>query len=129
MVSASKPPYLRPSPAPQVLIPDAGKAVRLTPHASWQFLRLGRRVAGLELTFTNTCQHSRGKVALDSGDKLLWQYQGQQWRLTVAIASYQGRHDATRQQRHAYIAEHYGRWFDFTPVIGLLALTEARLYR
>jgi len=60
-----------------------------------------------------------GEVALESGDKLLWQYQGHQWRLTVAIASYQGRDDATRKQRHAYIAEYYGRWFDFTPVTGL----------
>ena len=108
------------SPAPQVLTPDEGKAAGFTLHAGWQFLRLGRRVAGLEVHFTNSMPALAGAVALESGDKLFWQYQGQQWRLTVATASYQGRDDATRVRRHAYVAEHYGRWFDFTPVKGLL---------
>ncbi len=65
--------------------------------------------------FTNSMPALAGAVALESGDKLFWQYQWQQWRLTVATASNQGRDDATRARRHAYVAEHYGRWFDFTP--------------
>ncbi len=108
------------SPAPQVLTPDAGRAAGFTPHAGWQFLRLGRRVAGLEVHFTNSMPALAGAVALESGDKLFWQYQGQQWRLTVATASYQGCDDAARARRHAYVAERYSRWFGFTPVIGLL---------
>ncbi len=108
------------SPAPEVLTPD--EAVGFKPGAGWQFLRLGRRVAGLEVNFTNSMPALAGMVALDSGDKLFWQYQGSQWRLTVATARYQGRDDAIRAQRHAYVAKCYSGWFDFTPV-------KDRLYR
>ena len=107
------------SPAPEVLTPD--EAVGFTPRAGWQFLRLGRRVAGLEVNFTNSMPALAGAVALkESGDKLFWQYQGQQWRLTVITADYQGRGDAVRAEREAYVAARYCRWFDFTPVKSLL---------
>jgi len=110
------------SPAPQVLTPNEAKAAWLPwSNAGWQFLRLGRRVAGLEVNFTNSMPALDGAVALKSGgDKLFWQYQGQQWRLTVATASHRGRGEAIRARRHAYVAKHYGSWFDFTPVIKLL---------
>lgn len=109
------------SPAPEVLTPD--EAVGFKPGAGWQFLRLGRRVAGLEVNFTNSMPLLSGMVALESsGDKLFWQYQGSQWRLTVATARYQGRDDATRALREAYVAERYRDrgWFDFAPVKDLL---------
>ncbi len=109
------------SPVPEVLTPD--EAVGFKPGVGWQFLRLGRRVAGLEVNFTNSMPALTGMVALESsGDKLFWQYQGSQWRLTVATALYKGRDDAIRAQRHDYVAEHYSEWFDFTPVKDLLGV-------
>ncbi len=112
------------SPAPEVLTPAEGKAVGFTPGTGWQFLRLGRRVAGLEVNVTHSMPALAGMVAVDSGeklfDKLFWQYQGSDWRLTVATAGYQGRGDAVRTERESYVAERYGGWFDFAPVKDLL---------
>ena len=72
------------------------------------------------MNFTNSMPALAGMVALDSGDKLFWQYQGSQWRLTVATARYQGRDDTIRAQREGYVAERYSGWFDFAPVKDLL---------
>ena len=61
-----------------------------------------------------------GAVAMDSGDKLFWQYQNGQWRLAVTTAHHRGSTPGIIARRHAYIAHRYSEWFDFSSVKDLL---------
>lgn len=77
---------------------------------------VGGRIVQWKSDFT------RGNVLLEafvptaSGDRIGWQLQGGQWRLAVITAAHVGRTEEARAQRHRYVADHYGDWFDFGPL-------------
>lgn len=90
------------------------------PQARWQLLRLQRRVAGLEVSFSRGMPLLSGAVAMDNGDRLFWQYQNGQWRLIVVTAHYRGSTPGVIARREAYVADRYSKWFDFQAVEDLL---------
>ena len=63
---------------------------------------------------------------MDSGDRLFWQYQNGQWRLIVITAHHRGSTPGVIARRHAYVADRYGKWFDFQAVEDLLGPTRGR---
>jgi hypothetical protein len=107
-------------PSVEALAPGSKDAEVFQPQARWQLLRLRRRVAGLEVSFSRGMPVMSGAVAMNGGDKLFWQYQNGQWRLAVTTARHQGSTPGIIARRHAYIADHYSKWFDFTAVEDLL---------
>lgn len=66
-----------------------------------------------ESSFTNGTPLISAYFPLPSGDHLGWQYQQGQWRLTVVTGEFKGK--AAKQDRHAYVSDHYAAWFDFEP--------------
>lgn len=60
-------------------------------------------------------------VALENGDELGWQYQGDQWRLAVKTNVHFGKTDELRKLRHGYVAKEYAEWFIFEELQELIA--------
>lgn len=69
-----------------------------------------------EAGFTNGLPLVEAFLDRGDGDWLGWQYQGGQWRLAVIATNHRGRTEDIRRARHAYVAEWYAAWFDFTPI-------------
>jgi hypothetical protein len=105
--------------------PDDAKAAGFERGAGWKFVRIGKRVVGLEAGFTNGNPLNSGQVAIGNGDRLIWQYQTGQWRLAIATQQHAGRTDALRQLRHDYIERTYQPWFDFSRVAAALGADRA----
>jgi hypothetical protein len=105
--------------------PDDARAAGFERGAGWKFVRIRKRVVGLEAGFTNGNPLNSGQVAIGNGDRLIWQYQSGQWRLAVATQQHVGRTDALRQLRHDYIESTYERWFDFSRVAAALGADRA----
>ena len=70
--------------------------------------------------FTNGEPLIDGCVLGQSGDRLGWQYQANQWRLAVWCALHKGETEDLRQKREKYVAKHYQAWFDFDPLQTLI---------
>lgn len=85
---------------------------------------LGDTVNGQPVTWKS--DFTRGNVLIEAftptadGDRIGWQLQGGQWRLAVVAGTHVGRTDDVRALRHAYVADRYGSWFDFAPVVEVL---------
>jgi hypothetical protein len=86
-----------------------------------------------EALFTNSTPLVAAFLDRRDGDWLGWQYQGSQWRVVVITSKHKGTDPDTRARRHAYVAERYADWFDFTAIttltgrpIGAVPPTEAR---
>lgn len=105
--------------------PDDARAAGFERGAGWKFVRIGKRVVGLEAGFTNGNPLNSGQVAIGNGDRLIWQYQTGQWRLAIATQQHAGRTDALRQLRHDYIERTYQPWFDFSRVAAALGADRA----
>lgn len=72
-----------------------------------------------EALFSNAMPVVAAFLDRGDGDWLGWQYQGGQWRLVVITTQHMGADPAARALRHAYVAERYADWFDFTPIPAL----------
>ena len=113
-------------PSVEAIAPGSEEADAFQPQARWQLLRLQRRVAGLEVSFSRGMPLLSGAVAMDSGDRLFWQYQNGQWRLIVITAHHRGSTPEVIARRHAYVADRYSKWFDFQAVEDLLGPARGR---
>jgi len=113
-------------PSVEAIAPGSEEADAFQPQARWQLLRLQRRVAGLEVSFSRGMPLLSGAVAMDSGDRLFWQYQNGQWRLIVITAHHRGSTPGAIARRHAYVADRYSKWFDFQAVEDLLGPARGR---
>jgi hypothetical protein len=82
---------------------------------------LGDTINGQPVTWKS--DFTRGNVLIEAftpaadGDRIGWQLQGGQWRLAVVAGTHGGRTDDVRAARHAYVADRYGSWFDFAPLV------------
>ena len=77
-------------------------------------------VLEFDANFTNGEPLLEAFVQCENGDRIGWQYQGQQWRLAVITKTHFGRTNEQRDLRHSYVAEKYADWFDFDPVPSIL---------
>ena len=96
-------------------------------RASWVVRELRKAVAEKEWSsiqikynFTNGlsllegfCRQEVG-ASNGTGGALGWQLQGGQFRLAVITGVLKGQ--AHREEREAYVADHYSGWFDFAPL-------------
>lgn len=55
-----------------------------------------------------------------NGDRIGWQYQGDQWRLAIITKKNVGRSKAERESRHKTVAKKYAKWFDFSQINSLI---------
>jgi hypothetical protein len=77
--------------------------------------------------FTNGEPLIEGYVWSQSGDRLGWQYQANQWRLAVWTALHEGKTNDLRQKREKYVVQHYGAWFDFEPLKTLIESRNSKI--
>lgn len=80
----------------------------------------GIKKVDFKSNFTNGEPLIEGYVWSQSGDRLGWQYQANQWRLAVWSALHEGSTNDLRQKREKYVAQHYEAWFDFEPLQTLI---------
>ena len=77
--------------------------------------------------FTNGEPLIEGYVWGQSGDRIGWQYQANQWRLAVWSAFHIGKTNDLRRKREKYVAQHYEAWFDFEPLQTLIEPRPSRI--
>jgi hypothetical protein len=73
-----------------------------------------------DANFTNGLPLVEAFVRLSNGDRVGWQYQGNQWRLAVITKTHFGKSADQREMRHSHVAREYASWFDFSQIPILL---------
>lgn len=81
---------------------------------------LKRTPAKYKAAYTNGQPLLEAFIECRNGDRIGWQYQGDQWRLAIITKKQVGRSKAVRERRHKTVARKYAKWFDFSHINSLI---------
>jgi len=81
---------------------------------------LGAAEVKFDANFTNAQPLMEAFLQCRNGDRIGWQYQGQQWRLAIITQTHSGRTSELRDKRHVSVGKRYASWFDFSSIPDLI---------